>query len=290
MTSTARTNRGSGNSVLPSTEKGEEDFYTSVANAAKAAYDGDPVAQLTILRAMQACQVVMPSAEGPPPPPPTSPDWKVNRFNKDRERCARLRTANPFSDLPQRPGGYSDGYWIERADESGAPLAQSIRAMGLTSTLLGDANFKQANVHEGPAAEQLAAIEKRLESAARGGDPSAYLYVGLTLGFADGLRKKKVDAPAEASSPDGTFDPRQAAWLMLSCRQSADCDDASFAMLDLPCPVGVASSCEFRDALTNLYQTHLTPAQFAQAEALSHEIQQAIQDERWTDIDLKLLR
>lgn len=253
--------------VSSAMEAAPPDFFAFVNDAKKAAFNGDPASQLAIIRALQACQVVAHTASSPPHPPPTSPDWKVALYDKERARCERLRTTDPFADLPRRPGGYSDAYWIDRADASGVPLAQAIRAMGLASTLGASG--------EGADPEKVAAVVSRLKTAAHGGDPAAYLYIGMTFGFAGSGK---------------SFDPRQAAWLMLACRQNENCEDPSFSILDIPCPQGLATSCGFREALTNLLQTSLPPGQYARAEALSHEIEQSIQDERWDDIDLTLRR
>jgi hypothetical protein len=206
-------------------------------------------------------------AEGAAPPPPVTVDnapeaaiWNLpagwtqsmkERAFAEYQRCSRLLHEDPFAELPQRPGGYTVGYWISRATESGQPLALVEKAISSLPAATRDSD--EAEGARGEAREMLV-------KATLSGNPDALLLMGFMM----------------RGSNDPERELQGAAWMLAGCQAGADCGfDSAIVPIwmcydggDVQCPPGM-------DVETMLGRA-LSPAEFAQAHARYERISAAL--------------
>jgi hypothetical protein len=109
-------------------------YFEFMTVAARAGYEGDGAAQYYIGRALTRCEetnALYGDAD--------SADQAVSHMasfpallESERQEyldCSKLRSENPFKDLPERPGGYPADYWRSRALESRYPVAMVAAAL-----------------------------------------------------------------------------------------------------------------------------------------------------------------
>lgn len=101
-----------------------------------------------------------------------------------------------------------------------------------------------------------------------------FYYVGRTLTFAQ-----------IGQTPSN--DVRGAAWLLLSCRFDV-CGNIPEPLTFVSCPPGLGTRCDGTPALQYGFESVLGPSKYAEAIALSYQLEDAVAKEAWDQIDLSL--
>jgi hypothetical protein len=232
-----------------------EDFGEMIRSLARPAFDGDPDAQALIARALHICLSVFSIEE-----PEMLPNRITERSRKNAARCKSLKTLGPFSDLPPREGGYPFEYWLERAADSGDPVALALRVQPAVAQAQADSRDAVR-----------AGAQSDLLTAARAKDPEAFFYIGLAL-----LSVTEEDAGV-----------RGVAWVLLACRK-VKCGEIPEPVFFAQCPPGLGKECDQTAAVLQQFETDLGPNRHARATALSYEIEDAIEKGLWEQLDLRL--
>ena len=235
-------------------------YFDFVSHAADAAFRGDGRAAFYVGRATLDCELTVRKYRGHADPAAefsieqsktnAAPQWYRDQQAERFERCRGLIDGDPFAQLPPRTSGYGYRYWLDRAVDSGDPVAGVDRAfqqMGRAAELSGDDR-------EG----MLEHVRNAIGSAIASQDPEAIFKLGVLLtdpryspdplnGLAMALAACDLGYDCSATNPDNPF---------TACKATAACPgDADF---------------------TYYAQQSLGPDRFAQAYAKAQEFKDAL--------------
>lgn len=223
-----------------------------------AAYEGDSEAQYRIAKELDRCEVTLVLVRKARDP--EAAIWNLpagwtqsmrERAFAEYHRCSRLLREDPFAELPQRPGGYTVGYWMSRATESGQPLAlveKAISSLPVATSKSDEAEGLRTEARE------------TLVKATLSGNPDAMLLMGFMM----------------RTSNDHERELQGAAWMLAGCRAGGDCGFDSAIVPIWMCYDGGDVQCQpGLDVETMLY-TALNPAEFAQVHARYERISAAL--------------
>src|SRR5690606_24299301 len=238
----------------------EQDLGAMVRSLARIAFDGDAEAQTLIARALWLCLWAAVEVPKEHEDQMVAPSYHLARIRKDVERCSSIRANDLFASLPPREGGYPYECWLDRAADSGHPVASAMRARLEISQALG----------QQPQDAIVAQAQADLLSAARSRHPEAMFYIGSALAV-----------------PANEEDLRGAAWTLLACRKM-NCDEIPEPTFFSDCPDGLGKECARTESLIRQFEADAGPVKFARAMALSYEIEDAIEKGRWEQLDLEL--
>lgn len=232
--------------------------FEFIRELARAAYEGDGEAQYRIAKELDRCEatlLLVRKASDPEVaiwnlPAGWTHSMKERAF-AEYHRCSRLLREDPFAGLPQRPGGYTVGYWMSRATESGQPLALVEKAI---SSL--PAATSESDEAEGVRAE----ARETLVKATLSGNPDALLLMGFMM----------------RGSNDPERESQGAAWMLAGCRAGADCRFDSAIVPIWMCYDSGDVRCQPGLDVETMLRTALSPAEFTQVHARYERISAAL--------------
>jgi len=221
-------------------------YIEFVTAAARAAYEGDGAAQYYIGRALGRCEetnALYGDAD--------SADQAVSHManfpafleleRREYLNCGKLRSENPFKDLPKRPGGYPADYWRSRAVESHYPVA--VVAAALDSP--------------GQYTPQMIA------TALATGNTDAMLL----FGWSQATAAKATESPPIMA----------AAWVLAACRSGANCGPTNDVLPLAPCGAGIELGCTERYTAVDELTASLGSQDLDEANLLAQDIQRSMQ-------------
>ncbi len=232
--------------------------FEFIRGLARAAYEGDGEAQYRIAKELDRCDatlLLVRKASDPEVaiwnlPAGWTHSMKERAF-AEYHRCSRLLREDPFAGLPQRPGGYTVGYWMSRATESGQPLALVEKAI---SSL--PAATSESDEAEGVRTE----ARETLVKATLSGNPDALLLMGFVM----------------RGSNDPERELQGAAWMLAGCRAGADCGFDSAIVPIWMCYDSGDVQCQPGLDVETMLGRALSPAEFTQAHARYERISAAL--------------
>jgi hypothetical protein len=221
-------------------------YFEFVRVAARAAYEGDGAAQYYIGRALTRCEetnALYRDAD--------SADQAVSHLanfpafleleRQELLNCGKFRSANPFKNLPERPGGYPADYWRSRAVESRYPVA--VVAAALDSP---DQHTPQV-----------------IAAALSTGNTDAMLLFGWSQATA---AKATESVPIMA-----------AAWVLAACRSGANCGPTNDVLPLGTCSAGIELGCTERYTAIDELAASLGSQDLDEADLLAQDIQRSMQ-------------
>ncbi len=221
-------------------------YFEFVAQAARAAYEGDGAAQYYIGRALTRCEETNALYQDA-----DSADQAVSHLaassallqleRREYLNCSKFRSENPFKDLPERRGGYPGDYWRLRAVESRYPVALVAAAL------------------DAPGADAPHVIATALAT----GNTEAMLLFGWSQATA---AKAADSAPIMA-----------AAWVLAACRSGANCGATNDVLPFATCSVEIELGCTERYTAVDELRASLGSQDFEEANLLALDIQGSIQ-------------
>ena len=183
------------------------DPFEFIRALARRAFDGDSEAQYLIGRELDRCEATLSLVRRESDPetailnfqwPTGLKQWTISEFR----RCARLRNASPFDELPARAEGYGFQYWQKRAQQSGHPVAVTEHSLRTLTSLGPDTKLSS---------EERIQAQSDLAAAAASDRPDALLRMGFHL--------LPYEYPARVI--------RGVALMLAACRMGADCASSS---------------------------------------------------------------
>jgi hypothetical protein len=233
--------------------------FEFIREVARAAYEGDGEAQYRVAKELDRCEVTLllvrkasdPEAAIWNLPAGWTQSMKERAF-AEYQRCSRLLRDDPFAELPQRPGGYTVGYWMSRATESGQPLALVEKAVSSLRAAAGEPDEA-----EGARTE----ARETLVKATLSGNPDALLLMGFMM---------------RSGSNDSERELQGAAWMLAGCRAGADCGFDSAIVPIWMCYDGGDVRCQPGLDVETMLGMALSPAEFTQAHARYERISAAL--------------
>lgn len=233
-----------------------KDLRTFVEEAAEAAYQGDPEAQLAVARSLYICDAALAYTDAVRRG--SNPPRHLRGHVMQAARCETWSSESLFPTLPSEEGPYDLDYWIERAAASGHPVA----AAWQTSMEAVAARDSQAKLDE---------ISASLKRYAKTGKPEAWFYIGVAL----------------VTMPRSDDDRRGSAWMTLACRNSA-CDSVPEMLLSDPCNTPSGRVCDTEAMRRYDGRQSIGSQNAAEVNALSRRIENAIDRSAWTELDFAM--
>ena len=221
-------------------------YFEFVTAAARAGYDGDGAAQYYIGRALTRCEETnalygdADSAEQAVSHLAGFPAM-LERERQEYLDCSRLRSENPFKDLPAHPGGYPAAYWRSRALETRYPVAMVAAAF------------------DSPGQYNTQMIATALAT----GSGEAMLLFGWSQATA---------ARATESAP-----VMAAAWVLAACRSGANCGPTNDVLPLVTCRPEIQLGCTERYTAVDELAASLGPQDMDEASLLAQDIQRNLE-------------
>lgn len=229
--------------------------FELIRELASAAYEGNGDAQLRIAKELGRCNMTLSLVRKSVDPdeaiwnlPEGWTQTMKERAFAEYHRCERLRHEDPFAGLPPRVGGYKDDYWLERAVESGQPVA--IMQRGINRILVETGDSDESGKRRAEAREMML-------NATLSGNPDAQLLMGFMM-RASGDAERQLQA---------------AAWMLAACRAGADCGSDSAI---IPLWMCYDAECQPGLDVETMVRTSFGPEDLAQIQARDERISAAL--------------